>query len=200
VPLILAAYITVEVFDQPVLHLWLGYAILALLLFRVVWGFVGSDTARFRRFVASPRAALRYLPTLRRREPDTQVGHNAAGGWMVLIMLLLLAVQVGTGLFASNDAGTKAGPLAKYLSRHDSDLLSAAHSVTFDLLVAAIVLHVAVIGVYALVKRQDLVRPMITGKKRLPAATRAPRMASPLLALLILALAAAATFVVATRM
>ena len=80
------------------LHFLAGYSVLALLLFRVVWGFVGSDTARFTHFLSSPLAALQHLAQLHRREPDTEIGHNAAGGWMVLLMLVLLAVQVGTGL------------------------------------------------------------------------------------------------------
>ena len=77
------------------LHFLSGYSIIALLLFRVAWGFVGSETARFSHFLKSPLAALRHLARLHRREPDTEIGHNAAGGWMVLVMLVLLAVQVG---------------------------------------------------------------------------------------------------------
>ena len=73
-------------------HVWVGYTILTLLLFRLVWGFIGSDTARFVRFLRSPLAALRHLAHLRRREPDREIGHNAAGGWMVLVMLALIGV------------------------------------------------------------------------------------------------------------
>ena len=67
---------------------------LTLLLFRLVWGFIGSETARFRHFLVSPVKALQTLRGFRQRGPDTQVGHNPAGGWMVLVMLLLLGVQV----------------------------------------------------------------------------------------------------------
>ena len=77
------------------LHFLCGYSILTLLLFRLAWGFAGSETARFSRFLKSPVAALQHLAHLHRREPDTEIGHNAAGGWMVLVMLALLAVQVG---------------------------------------------------------------------------------------------------------
>src|SRR5579863_6148360 len=80
------------------LHMALGHTVLALLLFRWVWGFIGSDTARFGKFLASPARALRHLLRLRVREPDTEIGHNAAGGWMVLLLLVLLSVQVGAGL------------------------------------------------------------------------------------------------------
>ncbi len=180
-------------------HLRLGYAVLALFLFRIAWGFVGSDTARFGRFLTSPLAGLRHLATFRVREPDTQVGHNAAGGWMVLVMLLLIGVELGSGLGANDGLGVYEGPLARHVGEHASDLLTVIHATTKLLLIVAVGLHVLAIVLYAVVKRHDLVRPMLTGKKRLPAATRAPRMASSLLALLLFALAAAVAVVVATR-
>ena len=188
--LFLLAYATSQL-DWMNLHLLTGYAILALLLFRLVWGVVGSETARFASFIVSPMAGLRHLQHFREREPDTQVGHNAAGGWMVLILLALLTIQVGSGLFANDDGATR-GPLMKFVGKPTSDLLSAVHSLMFDFLLAAVILHVLVVIAYAVVKKHDLVRPMITGKKRLPAATHAPRLASPLLALLVLLLATAA--------
>jgi cytochrome b len=180
------------------LHLLSGYAILTLLLFRLVWGIVGSDTARFARFLRSPFAAVRHLAGFARREPDNEVGHNEAGGWMVLVMLLVLSMQVGTGLL-SNDDGSTEGPLAKYAGKALSDTLSGYHGLNFDLLLGLIGLHILAIIAYAVVKKHDLVRPMFSGKKKLPAATRAPRMASPILALAILVVAAAAVWVLATR-
>ncbi|MCW3476501.1 cytochrome b/b6 domain-containing protein [Limobrevibacterium gyesilva] len=180
------------------LHLLSGYAILTLLIFRIAWGFLGSDTARFSHFLRSPLAALRQLGRMHRREPDTQVGHSAAGGWMVVILLALLSVQAGTGLFANDDGATE-GPLMKFVSKADSDWLSKIHGINFNILLAAIGLHLAAIAVYAVVKRHSLVKPMITGKKRLPAATPAPRMAHPLKALVILLIAGTAVWVLATR-
>lgn len=194
-----AAYVTAEL-GWTELHMQLGYAVLALFLFRVVWGFVGSDTARFSRFLAGPAAVLRHLATLRTREPDLQVGHNPAGGWMVLLVLLLIGVEVGSGLGANDGLGVFAGPLAGHISERASDLLTVVHSLNIDVLIAVVAVHVAAIVLYAALKGQNLVRPMITGKKRLPAATRAPRLASPLLALAVLALAAAVTVLVATRL
>jgi cytochrome b len=170
-------------------HLISGYSILALLLFRLAWGFIGSDTARFTTFLGSPLAGFRYLARFGARGPDDQIGHNAAGGWMVLIMLGLLAAQVGTGLF-SNDDGATEGPLARFVAKATSDRLSGLHGTLFNVLLAAIILHVVAILAYAVVRRHDLIRPMITGKKRLPATARAPRMVSPLLALIVLGLAA----------
>jgi len=170
------------------IHFLSGYSILTLLLFRITWGFVGSETARFASFLGSPLAALRHLSHLRRREPDDQIGHNAAGGWMVLVMLLMLAVQVGTGLCANDDVLTE-GPLAEYVGKKLSDRLSIIHALNFKLILAVIVLHLLAIGGYAVLKGHNLVRPMVTGRKRLPAGLRAPRMANPLLALAVLACA-----------
>jgi cytochrome b len=170
------------------LHFLSGYGIIALLLFRLAWGLVGSETARFSHFVKSPLAALRQLAQLHRREPDTGIGHNAAGGWMVLVMLALLAVQVATGLFANDDGDTE-GPLFKYISKERSDWLSHIHAVNFTLIQIAVLLHAAAILVYAVVKRHDLVRPMITGRKPLPPGISAPAFASPMRALVVFVIA-----------
>jgi cytochrome b len=171
-------------------HVWIGYTILALLLFRVVWGFVGSDTARFVRFVRSPVAAFQHLTQIRRREADREIGHNAAGGWMVLLMLALLGVQAGTGLFSNDDALTE-GPLTHLVSKERSDWLSHIHSVNFSLIEVAIALHVLAIITYAVLKRQNLVRPMVTGTKLMPVDATAPRLVSAVWAVATLALAIA---------
>ena len=171
------------------LHVLNGYAMFALLLFRLAWGVCGSDTARFSRFLKSPLVALRHLGRLHRREPDTEIGHNAAGGWMVLVMLALLAVQVATGLCANDDANTE-GPLARYVGKDWSDWLSHIHAVNFKLIKIAVVAHVVAILAYAVLKRHDLVRPMITGRKDLPDRVTPPALVSPVRAILLLAVAA----------
>jgi cytochrome b len=171
------------------LHFLSGYTILTLLLFRLVWGFVGSDTARFRRFLKSPIAALRHLRRIGRREPDREIGHNAAGGWMVLVLLVLLLVQALTGLCANDDIMNE-GPLAHVVGKSWSNWLSNVHSINFTLIEIAIALHVLAVLAYAVLKRQDLVRPMVTGRKRLPAGMRGPWSASPWLAIPLLVLAA----------
>ena len=176
------------------LHFIFGYTVLALLLFRLVWGFVGSETSRFRQFLRSPLVGLRYLAAFGKREPDTEIGHNAAGGWWVLAMLLALLVQAGTGLFSNNDINAK-GPLAHRVSKATSDWLSGLHTTSFYVLLALVVVHILAIIAYAVVKRHDLVRAMVTGKKRLPANLRQPRFESPLLAAGILAVAAGAVWV-----
>jgi cytochrome b len=182
------------------LHKPVGYALLGLLLFRLVWGLIGSDTARFARFVTSPIAGLRHLRRFGVREPDTQIGHNAAGGWMVLLLLLLLVLQVGSGLGAYSSRAKTGGPLAAWIGEAASHKVSMFHAFNVNIILAAIALHLVAVLAYALVKKQDLVLPMITGKKRLPAATPAPRLASPLLAAAVAVAAAAAAWLVATQL
>lgn len=186
--LIFAAWLTQEL-NKMDLHVWCGYAILALLLFRIAWGFAGSDTARFTRFLKSPAAALLHLSHIRKREPDHEIGHNAAGGWMVLMMLALIGVQAGTGLFANDDALTE-GPLMHLVDKDTSNFLSKIHSLNFNLIEAVIVLHILAIAGYAVLKRQNLVRPMVTGTKTMPSDAAAPRLVSPVWAVLTLAAAA----------
>jgi cytochrome b len=197
--LIPASYVTAKTHHLGV-HMALGYAMLALLLFRLVWGVVGSQTSRFTSFLGNPVAGLRHLARLGEREPDAEIGHNAAGGWFVLVLLVLLVVQVASGLSAHDNIGLNEGPLAKHVGTAASDLLSAAHVINFKVIFAAIGLHLLAIAAYAMLKRQNLTWAMITGKKRLPATTPAPRMASPLLAVGIMAVAAAVAWVVATQL
>lgn len=170
--------------DWMRLHVYCGLTILAMLLFRLIWGFVGSDTARFSRFLKSPLAAFQHLLHLHRREPDTEVGHNAAGGWMVLVMLGILFVQVGTGLCANDDVLTE-GPLARIVGKERSDWLTHIHHLNFTLIEIVIALHILAIATYRVLKGHNLLMPMITGKKRLPGATRAPSMVHPIAALVI---------------
>jgi cytochrome b len=186
--LLCAAWATQE-FNHMEWHVWIGYTILTLLLFRVMWGFIGSDTARFARFLRSPMAAFRHLTHLARREPDREIGHNAAGGWMVVAVLTLLLVQAGSGLFSNDDANTE-GPLMHLVGKDRSDWFSHIHSLTFTFIEIVVVLHVLAIVVYWMLKRQNLLWPMLTGTKLLPDPTAAPRLVSPVWALVTLAVAA----------
>ncbi len=172
------------------LHYLSGYTMLTMLLFRLVWGFIGSETSRFGKFLRSPTEGLRHLKTFHKREPDTEIGHNAAGGWMVLALLGVLAAQAGSGLFAGDpvDGG---GPLMHLVSETTGKQLTRIHVFNFNLILALTGLHVLAVLAYAAVKRHDLVRPMVTGKKRLPANLRQPRFASPVLALAVFVLAGA---------
>jgi cytochrome b len=170
-------------------HVRLGEALLALVLFRIMWGVVGSETARFRSFLASPLAAWRHLRHLLRREPDRQVGHNAAGGWMVCVLLALLLAETLSGLYDNNDIADE-GPLSEIVPAGFANAIAAVHAYGWYLLLGAVVLHVCAIAVYALAKGHNLLGPMLTGRKRLPADIRAPARASLWLAALLMAAAA----------
>jgi cytochrome b len=187
--LLITSYVAVKT-DHMSLHYWSGYTVMTLLLFRIVWGFIGSETARFRQFLRSPLAGLAHLAKFPEREPDREIGHNAAGGWMVLAMLAALIVQVCTGLFAG-DPIEGGGPFVEQLAAPTQKLLDRVHNFNFNIILGLVVLHLLAITAYAAVKRHDLVRPMVTGKKRLPANLRQPRFASPLVAALVLLVAAA---------
>jgi cytochrome b len=179
------------------LHYASGYAILTLVLFRILWGFVGSENARFAHFLKSPLAALRQLSKLTKRDPDKETSHNPAGGWMVVVLLALLLTQAFSGLFANHDPGfsySQHGPLALKVGEATSESLSALHLGIQRYLLAAIALHVLAIMLYKLVKGHELVMPMLTGEKLVPEGVKAPRMAPGRLALGLLVLAGAAVF------
>jgi cytochrome b len=145
-------------------HLWSGAALLALLLFRLLWGVVGSTTARFSNFVHSPRAAFGYLLSLAAAKKSPYAGHNPAGGWMVVVLIAMLCAQVATGLFA-NDGLKFMGPLALHVTADTSDRLTTLHGWLFNILLLLIYLHVVAVFFYLFVKRENLIAPMLTGKK-----------------------------------
>jgi cytochrome b len=150
-------------------HERLGYITLGLLLFRVIWGFIGSQHARFASFLRGPGEVKRYLQDLIKGRTTPSVGHNALGGWSVLSMLALIAVQVGTGLFA-HDGIMLSGPLAHMVSEALSNTLTTVHRTISNIILIAIGLHLCAIAFYVFVKKDNLVMPMISGYKRLSAA------------------------------
>jgi cytochrome b len=180
-------------------HARFGYALLALVLFRLLWGFFGSDTARFASFLAAPAAALRYLGEILRSTPERRVGHNPAGGWMVLLLIVLMLAQSLTGLYVDNDIADQ-GPLTELVPAALANAITALHDVIlWDALLAAIALHVLAIAFYA-AKGANLVGPMVTGRGEAPAGARAPRLASLTRAVVLLALSALITVVLARYM
>jgi len=174
-------------------HMWSGYTILTLLLFRVAWGFVGSTHARFGSFLYGPRAVLAYLKTLPRREAASFAGHNPLGGWSVLLMLLAVLVQAGTGLFANDDIAIE-GPLSGWVRKETSDFITSIHRYNFYVILALVAAHITAILYYLLYKAENLTKAMITGRKTLPVTAQPSRTASTRLALGILAVAAVAVF------
>lgn len=197
VALVTAAYITIRL-NLLDWHVRIGKTLLALVLFRLLWGCLGSETARFRNFVASPAAALRHLRHLFKREPDLQMGHNPAGGWMVLLLLALLLGETLSGVYDYNDV-SDVGPLTALVPAPIGYAISVLHdSLLWDAIVAAVALHLLAIALYAVIKGHDLLRPMLTGRKTVPAGIREPRLAPAGRALLLLAVAAAAAAALAS--
>jgi len=147
-------------------HFRLGHAALALLLFRLVWGFVGGRWSRFAAFVHGPRSVAAYLRG--QAHPDHLIGHNPLGALSVFAMLVVLGLQVATGLMA-DDAITYAGPLAHTVSGAMSGLATGWHAEWGKWVVIALIgLHLAAVLYYAVVRRHTLVTPMITGDKVFP--------------------------------
>jgi cytochrome b len=159
------------------LHKLLGYAMLALLLFRIYWGFLGSSTARFRQFLRGPFAVVGYMRALVSRTAEPIVGHNPLGGWSVIALLGLLLFEVGLGLFAQDTDGIEAGPLTYLVSYDSADWARAWHERIFYVLLAFVAVHVSAILFYVLIKRDNLVVPMVTGHRRLPESVTAPAIA-----------------------
>jgi len=153
--------------NAMVWHFRLGYAVFTLLAFRLVWGLVGGHWSRFTSFVHAPATVVRYLRGQSRADEHHEVGHNPLGAFSVLAVLALLSVQVGTGLFADDEIANT-GPLQKFVSGATSLALTKWHKGYGQwLIVAVVVLHMTAVFYYQLGRRRDLIRPMLTGDKRL---------------------------------
>lgn len=176
-------------------HMLSGYAILTLVLFRVLWGIVGSTHARFADFVRGPRRFLAALRDLAARRPMPYAGHNPVGGWMVLALLAALTVQATTGLFANDDIFVE-GPLYGYVTKDTSDLITRVHYWNFNVILALVALHVAGVLYHWIARRENLVGAMITGRKHLPSPPPPARFAGFWTALGALAASAAVVAVV----
>jgi cytochrome b len=174
------------------IHMWSGLTILTLVIFRILWGFFGSTTARFSNFITHPRVAVNYVRAVLRSEKRQYAGHNPAGGWVALGLMLLLMAQASTGLFSHDDINFK-GPLAYMVDKGTSDLFSSLHHASFNLIIIGVAIHIAAVFFYMRVKGENLVLPMITGykeEKQVPPGTRLHFVSSGY-ALLLLALSAA---------
>lgn len=156
---------------STVIHFVAGYGIGGLLVFRLFWGFIGSRHSRFSDFVRPWPRLREYLRRLMRFDPPHSTGHNPVGGWMILALLFFLLLMIVTGLFGANRRA--AGPLASWLSAGTAGLAGQLHSLLSSLLIALVVVHVAgVLGEW-LLTGENLIRAMVTGLKRLPAAEAA---------------------------
>jgi cytochrome b len=163
VGLVVTSWVTAENHLLNV-HLWSGAALLVLLIFRIAWGFLGSTTARFNNFIASPSRVFRYFQALMTGDKPLHAGHNPAGGWMVIALLTVLTTQAVTGLFANDDIHFNA-PLAMLVSKDASDSMTDLHGRLFDLILVLVWIHVVAVFFYRFVKGEDLIVPMVTGTK-----------------------------------
>ena len=146
-------------------HIWSGCAILTLLIFRVLWGFVGSSTARFSTFVTGPRSLVADLKGKWRG-----IGHSPLGAVSVVVLLLAVTIQVGLGLVSEDEDGLYFGPLARLVSSNTSDRAAGIHAAWFNVLLALIAIHVGAILFYR-VRGRGLTKPMITGRANLAPGT-----------------------------
>ena len=170
-------------------HGRIGIALVGLLVFRLIWGFVGSTYARFAQFMPTPASLCAYL-----RGPWRGLGHNPFGAISVLGLLALLAALLATGLAGNDDIAFR-GPLFDLVSKDVSDRLIGWHRLLTNVLFALIALHLAAIAFYAHVKKDNLVRPMITGYKDITPGSGEPARGGGLIAVLVaLLIAAAATY------
>lgn len=155
------AWLTSELGDDYIeQHMQLGYVIIGLITFRIIWGFVGPTHARFTSFVKGPKTVLAYL----KNKQSPTAGHNPMGALMVLVMLLVFLLQSVSGLFI-DDQVFSSGPYFGVLDSDMEKLMSSIHHTLGDIFPYLIGLHILAIVIYKLVKKEDLVTPMITGKK-----------------------------------
>lgn len=149
------------------IHLFLGYWTLALIVFRVLWGLIGTRHARFWSFIKGPVTTWKYGLSLFGAHRET-AGHNPMGGLMVLVLLLLVARQVYSGLWNADDiieCGIYQGPFAKFLDLNGQKAMRILHGDNFNLILVAVAVHVLAIAIYRVLLRSDLIGPMITGRK-----------------------------------
>jgi cytochrome b len=156
-------------------HAYFGYSILTLLIFRIIWGFLGSTHARFASFLPNRMAITNYL----QGKSPRFLGHNPIGALSVFALLLVLSVQALTGLFVDDEIAFQ-GPLSKYLSESSVSFLSEIHESNQVVIYTLIAIHIAAIWYYKKFKGEDLIRPMISGDKEIDPSEEAKYLPSDL--------------------
>lgn len=146
-------------------HLKIGYFILGLIIFRIIWGVLGTKYAKFSQFIPNKKALLNYLKNFRQEKAYNTVGHNPLGGLMVVFMLTLILSQAISGLFMNDDIFTS-GPYYGSVSSSIQSTMSLVHRNAFDIIIGVSVLHISAAFYYLLVKKANLIVPMITGYKK----------------------------------
>lgn len=159
------AYFTEE--DLMDVHVLAGYTVLGLVLFRILWGLVGTRHARFSDFVFRPATVMQYLRDIFALHPKRYLGHNPAGGLMIVLLLisLLATTLLGLGVYALEEG---AGPLAGMLAGAGEvweDVFEETHEFFANFTLFLVVVHVAGVVVESLLHGENLVRSMVTGRK-----------------------------------
>lgn len=163
---VLAFTVAYLIEDDPlIVHVWAGYVVGLLVLARIVWGFVGSPHARFADFVYAPATAVRYVLDLLRFRGSRYLGHSPGGGYMVILLLIFLAATVISGLVVYG-GDQQAGPLAGMFTEAFGESFEEVHEVVANITLALIFFHVSAVVLASFVHRENLVRAMVTGKKR----------------------------------
>lgn len=160
---ILVSFISFRL-DEMDIHFISGHCVLALIIFRVIWGVVGSRTALFQSFIKGPGTILNYLQNPSSEKFKGIIGHSPIAALSVIAMLVVISVQVGTGLI-SDDEILLQGPLAQFVSGEMSYQATTYHGINAKLIIGLIVLHLAAIAFYRFIKKDDIVKPMVTGQK-----------------------------------
>lgn len=146
-------------------HFYCGYTILGLLIFRYLWGFVGPAPVRYRALIPNPAQVFTYLKDFVSRNPSGARGHNPLGSLSVIAMMLLITAQASSGLFIVSDDYFESGPLSYLVSDAASNRLTWWHHLLSKFVLAIVCLHVAAIFYYLVWKKENLIKPMITGWK-----------------------------------
>jgi cytochrome b len=144
-------------------HMRSGYAILALVLFRILWGFAGSRYALFSSFVRRPSEVIGYL----RGQVEHGAGHSPLAAVSVLVLLAVLLAQATTGLFSNDDIATD-GPLARFVTKDTSDAITSLHRLNLWVLAALVAAHVGAVAFHLVALGENLIPPMLSGVKKLP--------------------------------
>ena len=168
----LGAYLTAEIGELKIVHFTLGYTLAALMIIRIIWGFLGTTHAKFRSFIRHPMAAIHYLRSVIRREPTTDVGHNPAGALAIVALLSLGLLVSFTG----------------WLTLHEivGEWSEEVHEVLANIMMVIVVIHIVAVVGASFLHKENLVKAMITGKKTAPHTDAIPESKS-LLAIALLA-------------
>lgn len=178
-------------------HARFGQAILALVVYRIIWGIIGSSTAQFWNFIRGPKAVLAYAKGLLTGKGSEPVGHNPLGACMIIALLVILATQASFGLMSNDDIFFE-GPLFNLVGKEMSDTLTGLHVLLFNIILAAVCIHIVAALLYLLLKRENLIGAMITGVKWWPEPLPEVRLTPAWLAVPVLAVSAALVWAAAT--